>query len=169
MIIKRRPFRVQRPYTARSRSPVGVLAGRKSVGAGQMVLPRGDSPADGAHARGPSSGLESCGRPFVGAQCRAWFACRFRVGLDEGVRVVAGDPGVERDQVVLGGRLGLLEGLSQDFRIFTGDVRSPRISPVYPGILPLQPSDPRQIPIVYSPLPRRLLPGSMIGGPKASG
>ena len=40
-------------------APVGPrLAGRKSVGAGQMVLPRGDSPADGAMPVGPSRGLE---------------------------------------------------------------------------------------------------------------
>ncbi len=91
-------------------TPVGPKpAGRKSFCAGQMVLSIGDGPADRAHVLGPLGGVEGFGPPLIGAQRRALFLCRFRFALDGDVGVVVGDPGAERDQVVLGGRLGLVE------------------------------------------------------------
>ena len=72
-------------------------------------MPLGDGPADGPHVRGPPGRVEGRGSAFIGAQCRTLFFRRLRVVPDGDVGVLVGQPGAERDQVVLRGRLGLVE------------------------------------------------------------
>src|SRR5215831_8983340 len=79
------------------------LAGRESVRAGQVVLPGGDGTADRAHVLDASGGIEGRGAAFVSGQGRGLFLRRLRVALDGDVGIAVGEPGAERDQVVLGG------------------------------------------------------------------
>jgi hypothetical protein len=74
-----------------------------------MVLALGDEPADRPHVAGPPGSVEGRGASLIGGQCRRLFLCRFRVALDGGLGLMAGDPVAERDQVVLGGGLRLAE------------------------------------------------------------
>src|SRR5262249_4188758 len=92
------------------RAPIRLwLAGRDGFGAGQVVVSLGDGLADGPHIRGPPGRIERRGPALIGAQCRALFLRRLRVAADGDVGVMVGEPGAERDQVVLRGRPGLLE------------------------------------------------------------
>src|SRR5262249_22541488 len=90
--------------------PLGPgLAGRDGLGAGQVVLALGDGPADRAHGLDPAGRVQGRGPALAGAQRRGLLLCRLRVAADGDVGVLIGEPGAERDQVVLGGQLGLLE------------------------------------------------------------
>src|SRR5262249_61392675 len=84
---------------------------RESVRAGQVVLPGGDGTADRAHVLDASGGIEGRGAPFVSSQGRGLFLRRLRVVLDGDVGIAVGELGAERDQVVLGGQLGILQFL----------------------------------------------------------
>src|SRR6185437_15227556 len=85
------------------------LTVRDGLGAGQPILALGDRPADGSHVRWLASPVQRTRSALVRVKRGGLLGRRRRVARDSDVVVVVGDPGVERDQVVLGRELSLLE------------------------------------------------------------
>ena len=85
--------------------------GRQGPGAGQVVLALGDRPAHRAHVLHAARRVQGRGAALVGVQRRGLLRGRLGVAADRDVRVMIGHPGTQRDQVILRGRLGVLEFL----------------------------------------------------------